>query len=271
MSANTLIRALSPSLTLARRLLWRPATPSSAPAEPLRSEVPSLRFAEIAAIYSGNRTAGDFYEFLRVSPNRVLFGLFDLAGRRPGTGAILVAAQDTFRTLAPRLFSSGERNEADAMIELSHQINRTILRVAGVRSCPAFLGCYNEYLGTICYANAGHTPALLRSSTGITELPAMDLPLGLFSHTTRNAATCPLGPGAVLLAVSRGVVEAERSDGTDFGLDGAKQAFLQCPAATVHEICLATLLSVQLFTQGPPRNDATALALRRSHITTGLS
>jgi len=270
MSASTLFRALSPSLTLARRLLRRAPAPAPTSVEPLRSEVPSLRLAEIAAIYSGNRTAGDFYEFLRVTPDRVLFGLFDVAGRRPNTGGILAAAQSTFRTLAPRLFFAPDLNEADAIIELSQQLNRTILRTAGVRSCPAFLGCYNEFLGTVCYSNAGHTPALLRDSTGITELPATDLPLGLFSHTTRNACTCTLAPGAVLLAVSRGVIEAERADGEDFGLDGAKQTFLESPAATVHELCLATLLAVQLFTQSAPRDDVTALALRRSQTGIGM-
>jgi hypothetical protein len=50
--------------------------------DPLHSDVPALRDAEMAAIYYGRRMAGDFYEFLRVGPSRVLFGLFDVAGRR---------------------------------------------------------------------------------------------------------------------------------------------------------------------------------------------
>jgi serine phosphatase RsbU (regulator of sigma subunit) len=72
------------------------------------------------------------------------------------------------------------------MIELCYEINRTILKLAdGIRSCPAFIGCYNEDLGTVCYANAGHTPGLLRDGTGITRLEATSLPLGLFSPYTR--------------------------------------------------------------------------------------
>ncbi len=51
------------------------------PADPRHSDVPLLRGAEIAAVYHSQRVAGDFYEFLRVGPSRVLFGLFDLAGR----------------------------------------------------------------------------------------------------------------------------------------------------------------------------------------------
>jgi hypothetical protein len=75
-------------------------------------------------------------------------------------------------------------NEADAMIEISQRINRTILQFeGGVRSCPAFIGCYNEDQGTVCYSNAGHTPAFLRDGTGLTRLEATGLTLGIvLSH-----------------------------------------------------------------------------------------
>ena len=261
---TNLIRALaSPSLGFARRLFHRTAPPLLT--DPLHSDVPALRHAEIAAIYHGLRVAGDFYEFLRASRSRVLFGLFDIAGRRENTREILIAAQKTFRTLAPELFADEDLNEPVAMIELSQQLNRTILHCAGVRSCPAFIGCYNEDLGTVCYANAGHTPALLRDQTGITPLEATGLPLGLFSHTTRSASTCALTPGAVLLVVSRGFVEAE-CEGEEFGLEGTKSSLQEAPlASSAPELCVTILRAVQQFVQTAPKhNDVTALALVRS-------
>jgi serine phosphatase RsbU (regulator of sigma subunit) len=176
-------------------------------ADPLHCDAPTLRHAEIAAVYSGQRVAGDFYEFLRVGPSRMLFVLLDIAGLRADTREILIAVQKTFRTLAPELLSGDDFNETTAMIELCNEMNLTILR-RGLRSCPAFIGCYNEKLGTVCYANAGHTPGLLRDNTGITPLEATGLPLGLFSHTMQSAASCHLVPGSALLVVSRGIVES---------------------------------------------------------------
>jgi len=263
---TNLIRTLtSPSLSFARRLFHRTAV--SLVTNPLHSDVPALRDAEIAAIYHGLRVAGDFYEFLRASPSRVLFGLFDIAGRREDTREILIAAQKTFRTVAPQLFAEEDINEPVAMIDLSQQLNRTILHSAGVRSCPAFIGCYNEDLGTVCYANAGHTPALLRDQTGITPLEATGLPLGLFSHTTRSASTCALRPGAVLLVVSRGFVEAE-CEGQEFGLEGTKDSLQGAPTLSAPELCLTILRAVQQFTRtAPAHNDVTALALVRSAVT----
>ena len=73
--------------------------------DPRHSDVPTLRGAEVAAVYYNLRVAGDFYEFLRVGPSRVLFGLLDLAGRREDTREILIATQDAFRTRAPQLFA----------------------------------------------------------------------------------------------------------------------------------------------------------------------
>lgn len=266
--SSDLIRTLTPSFAFARRLFHRP--PPATLANPLHSDVPALRDAEIAAIYRGLRVAGDFYEFLRASPSRVLFGLFDIAGRREDTRQILIAAQNTFRTLAPDLFAKEDINEPVAMIELSQQLNRTVL-CSGVRSCPAFIGCYNEDLGTVCYANAGHTPALLRDQTGITLLEATGLPLGLFSHTTRSASTCALTPGAVLLVVSRGTIDAE-CGGDEFGLAGAQRSLQSISASSAPEVCLGILRAVEQFADSRPvQNDVTALALLRRATTETLN
>jgi serine phosphatase RsbU (regulator of sigma subunit) len=264
---SEIIRALSsPPADFVRSLFGR--REATMPADPRHSDVPLLRCAEIAAVYHSQRVAGDFYEFLRVGPSRVLFGLFDLAGRREDTREILIAAQNTFRILAPKLFAGNDFNESEAMVGLCHEVNRTILQVAGgIRSCPGFIGCYNEDLGTVCYTNAGHTPALLRDDSGITQLEASGLPLGIFSHATQSASTCALGPGAALLLVSRGIIEAEPND-QEFGLEGAKKSFQGASALSAQDLCLAMLESAEQFLEAAPtHNDVTALVLLRDRGT----
>src|SRR5205823_4254006 len=175
------------------------------------------------------------------------------------------AAQRTFRSVAIKLFGPEDINEANAMIELSVQLNRTIMRAeGGVRACPAFAGCYNEGLGTICYFNAGHTPGLVRHSTGIMELPATGLPLGLFSHMTSDAPTIALEPGATLLLVSRGVVESKYKN-EEFGLCRVKELFQNTASDSAKEICVSVVQSAQQFMRTPPtHDDVTALALSRA-------
>jgi serine phosphatase RsbU (regulator of sigma subunit) len=133
----------------------------------------------------------------------------------------------------------------------------------GVRSCPAFVGAYNELLGTVCYSNAGHTPALLRDRTGITQLPATGLPFGLFSHVTHDAPTAALEPGGALLLVSRGVTEGKCS-GEEFGLERVEQSLQKATLSNAEQLCGEILDSVESFMCAPPtHNDVTALALLR--------
>jgi hypothetical protein len=114
-------------------------------ADPLHCDAPVLRHAEIAAVYGGKRVAGDFYEFLRVGPSRMLFVLLDIAGLRADTREILIAVQKTFRTLAPEPLSGEDFNETTAMIELCNEMNPTISR-GGLRSCPAQLSGIHRLL-----------------------------------------------------------------------------------------------------------------------------
>lgn len=150
---------------------------------------PELKEAQLAACSYGQRMGGDLHDYIRVSSSRVLFVLLDVAGPLDQNRAVVSAAQSTFRTCGQELLNKDDANEADAMIEVCVQMNRAIQKAATrVCPCPAFAGCFNESLGTVCYVSAGHTPALLRDRTGITELGATGLPLGLFSHSAADAS-----------------------------------------------------------------------------------
>jgi len=237
--------------------------------EPVPTVFTSIGGADIAAVFTGKRVAGDFYDSIRTSPERVLIGLLDVAGRREDNRYILTHAQEIFRTVGSELFSSADINESDAMTELCLRLNRGLIDVCcGVHSCPAFVACYHEKFGTLCYCNAGHTPGLLRDPAGITELASTGLPLGLFSHATSEAPTVALERGASLLLVSRGVIECEgRTNGsTDaFGLDRIKQLLQDAPAASAVSLCTSVLDEVSEFGMKIPAcDDRTALALIRN-------
>jgi serine phosphatase RsbU (regulator of sigma subunit) len=158
------------------------------------------------------------------------------------------------------------------MIEVCVQMNRAILKSA-TRVCPgaAFAGCFNKSLGTVCYVSAGHTPALLRDRTGVTELGATGLPLGLFSHSAADASIVALEPGASLVLVSRGLVEASRK-GKEFGLAQVKEVLLENPTPVAEEINAGILGHVRQFLGPKPAdNDVTVLSLTRSGAAKALA
>ena len=241
-------------------------------AESPSAPAPELRDAQLAAASYGQRMGGDLHDYIRVNPSRVMFALLDVAGRLDQNRAIVSAAQSAFRNCGQQLLNNDDANEADAMIEVCVQMNRAILRAATrVCPCPAFAGCFNESLGTVCYVSAGHTPALLRDRTGVTELGATGLPLGLFSHSAADASIVALEPGASLVLVSRGLVEASRK-GKEFGLAQVKEILLATPTPAAEEINASILGQVRQFLGAKSAgNDVTVLSLTRSVATKALA
>ena len=251
--------------TVMHALFQRKRAAVSVPTQLLQSNIPVIDGAELAALYYSQRQGGDFHDFFRISPSRIIFGLLDVAGRVDQARGVISAAQQVFRTLSSELFAVEEVNEAEAMTQIAVHLNRSILGAeVAVHACPAFAACYNEAVGTICYFNAGHTPGLLRDGNGITELPATGLPLGLFSHATHDAPTVALPSDAALLLISRGVVEGKCIN-EEFGLGRAKQSLLTAPGRSAQEVCAAILDQVQQFMCArPTHNDVSALALVRA-------
>jgi serine phosphatase RsbU (regulator of sigma subunit) len=244
-----------------------------APASPhvvelVGTEFPAIDGAGIAAVFSGKRVAGDFYDAVRANHKRVLFGMLDVAGRREHTAEILRAAQQIFRTQGAALFAKPDINESEAMTGLCHLLNRGVQEAAGgVRSCPGFLCCYNEESGTLCYTNAGHTPGLLRDHAGVTQLPSTGLPLGLFSHATSDAPIVGVEPGAALLLVSRGVLEGKcmnhAARDPEFGLERTTELLRQDALLSPQELCTSVLNAVDSECEPVISDDRTALAFVR--------
>jgi len=232
--------------------------------DPARAIIPEIREGELAALYYGQRQRGDFYDFVRVSPERVLFGLFDIAGTLEESRRVELPLQSEFRASGTELLHGSETNESQAMMELWIRLNRAIMQAAGVHSCPAFIACYNEDLSTLTYVNAGHTPGLVRDDNGVFEISATALPLGLFSHSVPDASVVALGQGHILLLLSRGIVEARRRS-DEFGIEGAKDYLREISFHSAHETCVGLLSRVRQFMgTAPNHNDVTALSLLRS-------
>jgi serine phosphatase RsbU (regulator of sigma subunit) len=122
-------------------------------------------------------------------------------------------------------------------------------------------------LGVMCYVNSGHTPALLRDKTGIVELPATGLPLGLFSHATSDAGMAAMQPGAAMLLVSRGVIEG-KSKGEEYGMERVKRGLQDSTAESAKELCISVIDNVKQYMKtAPTHNDVTALSLLRASQT----
>jgi sigma-B regulation protein RsbU (phosphoserine phosphatase) len=255
----------------------KPDSDSESLRQPTPAEAPHLSTGDLAALYRGARIGGDFFDFVRVGPNRLVFVLIDIAGRREQALDIAAAVQEALRVSAPQLFGQSDLNESDAVTDLVLLLNQSILAAArGVRCAPAFVGCYQESMGIVSYINAGFVPALVRHNGSIGVLEASGLPLGLFSHATHDAQVCVLQEGAALLLASRGLVEV-RSGTEEYGIERLKQVLLRAEVKTANELCSSVLQHVNEFAGskrrrflpfGSVQRSAAAEALGENDITT---
>lgn len=251
---------------------------NSAPGRDLRQPAPvavsKLGSCSISAMYREARVGGDFYDFVLANRSRLVFVLLDIAGRRAEALNIAAVVQERFRSQAAELFAQSDVNLNTAVTELLIEVNRSIMQAAnGVRCAPAFLGCYDESLGTLVYINAGHLPAFLKDQDGITLLESVGLPLGLFSHATHDPGVTLLRPGAALVLVSKGLVES-RAGSREYGTERLRTFLGDRQYQTAQEICADLLQSVQqfmqegrgLFRRPEVVDDITALALVRAAV-----
>lgn len=257
---------------------FQSSTPAAAYRQPVRTDIPKVPTAEIAARYRAARIGGDFYDFIQVSDTKLLFVMLDIAGKRETALHSAAFAQELFRKRGAELFNDPDVQDSDAVTKLLLEMNREIIRTAagGICHAPAFLGCYHEDTGILTYINAGHTPGVMRDGHGTLLLEANGLPLGLFSHATHDAQFCVLTPGAGLVLASKGLVEV-KAGGHEFGIEGVRKVVEEGAYDSAEALCqlvhervtayekkpsfLAPALNLAGLTSEP--NDLTVVALLR--------
>lgn len=230
------------------RLPFQSAAPAVATRHPRPAVIPEIDGVSIAALYSGERTGGDFFDFAVTPSGRLLLIMADVAGNRDQTFGIEAALQDLFHERVAELFPTVDGNESLALTELALHLNRGIMQAAsGVRCTSAFLACYDPQLGAAWYVNAGHTPALHIVANGDTDqLLASGIPFGLFSHTTHDSQLVVLEAGSALVLFSKGLIEM-RAGGREFGIAGVSAAAAGSTRGSARDICQAVLSASDRF------------------------
>jgi serine phosphatase RsbU (regulator of sigma subunit) len=248
---------------------------SKPPRTPLPTALPPIKGLDLHARYYSSRTGGDFFDAVAAGPH-VVFLLTDIAGSRAEAHTIASAAQDTFRLRVPQLFTTEDINMMDTLGILAHEINQSIYEASGgSRLAPTFLGCYNLPLSLLAYINSGGQPAIFRDGDGTRVLGHVTMPLGLFTHLTFEPAIQAFEPGARMLLVTKGILEAQRGR-EPFGVERATAVIQNIPNGSAFDLCGIVLEDAHEFRKPPwyskerlpfvksdPPEDLTAVALVR--------
>jgi serine phosphatase RsbU (regulator of sigma subunit) len=223
---------------------------------------PQLPGLDIAfATRPANTVAGDYYDVIPMPAGdeakpSVLFVMADVAGKGIPAGLLMACFRSCLHTLA-----GTNRGLSDLMSRL----NRSCFAdsYGGRHFTTAFLAEYSTATGSIAYINAGHNPPLLRDASGsIARLEIGGLPCGTFPDATYEIGHLTLGPNALLLIYTDGVVEAVNDAGDEYGLDRLS-AFVREATGASAGVQQRLFASIEAFAgQTPQHDDITSMVVQ---------
>jgi hypothetical protein len=203
-----------------------------------------------------NEVGGDLVDYLPVGENRMGLSLGDVAGKGLGAALLMAKLQATLRALAPICTS---------LSELGSQVNAIVHR-DGLPNRFATL-VYMEIMpnsGKARILNAGHPPPLALKKSGIEELPAVALPLGIQPDTSYTEQHIELVPGESLVVYSDGITDALNPQGECFGEERLRKLLAEIQALPAAELGPRLVAGVDRFVgEAKPSDDLSIIVLTR--------
>jgi PAS domain S-box-containing protein len=177
----------------------------------LPKTLPKLSGYDIAAYYQPAReVGGDFYDLFELEDGRLGLVVGDVTDKGIPAALVMATTRTMLRVSAQRLFPPAEvlKRANDAL----------------VADIPPnmFITCLYAILdtesGRLVYANAGHDlPYLRHNGSGVEELRAIGMPLGLMPGMEYEEKEVTLAKGESVLFYSDGLVEAHDPHHDMFG------------------------------------------------------
>ncbi len=178
----------------------------------LPKTLPQLDQYRIAAFWQPARAVGgDFYDFIHYGDGRLALIIGDVTDKGVPAAMVMASTRTLLRAAAERL------QEPGAVLERANEM-----------LCPdmppkMFVTCLYAVLdpqsGLIRYANAGHDLPYRRNATGVDEMRATGMPLGLLPGMRYDEKEITLLPGETVVFYSDGIVEAHSPSYEMFGFN----------------------------------------------------
>jgi serine phosphatase RsbU (regulator of sigma subunit)/anti-sigma regulatory factor (Ser/Thr protein kinase) len=176
----------------------------------LPKTLPELKGWQIDALWQPARAvSGDFYDYLTLPDGQLGLVVGDVTDKGVPAALVMATTRSMLRAAVEHFSSPGE-----------------ILAYVNDLLCPdippnMFVTCLYMILdpasGRLRFANAGHNLPIQLTGTGVQELRATGMPLGLLPQMTYEEQEGQLAPGESLVLYSDGLVEAHNTTGDMYG------------------------------------------------------
>lgn len=203
---------------------------------------------------------GDFYDYAQFAERPLMFCVGDVSGKGLAAAAIMSAARAALRTHSRYM----DQPSPAAILSRTNEDLEGDLNSAG-KFVTVFVGQYCEREGRLCYANAGHSPVILKQNGQPAYILEADAPpLGVLSDLGCADECVDTQIGDVLVIASDGLPEAENARGEMFGYTRLTQAVDELAHLSSADIVAQLLARVRLFADGRSQtDDQTLLVVKR--------
>lgn len=184
--------------------------------------LPSVPGLDIAAICRPARTvSGDYYDFISLSPSRLVIALADISGKGISAALLMASLQAALRIQA-------HLNGHSAPGELVKRLNAEMFRnTSDDRYATFFYGVYDAHAKTLTYTNAGHLAPFYVANGKVQRLDEGGTVVGMFEDCDYEQKTLKIEPGSLFVAFSDGLTEPENAYGEEYGMERLKEEILR--------------------------------------------
>ena len=177
--------------------------------------LPSDAFFDVSAIYRPHQqVGGDYYDFIELNENEVMFCMADVSGK----GVSAAFLMSNFQAYLMAIFKYKELSLEEAVVELNERVMHS---AKGEKYITFFVARYNKTTRKLDYINCGHNPPLLMNKEHEVEwLKFGSVGLGMFEEIPNiQTGSLEVEKDSIIVCYTDGLVEVENEELEEFGTD----------------------------------------------------
>ncbi len=225
----------------------------------LPSEVPPMPQIEIAAqSFPARHVSGDYYQYLPLPDGRLGVAVGDVSGK--GIPAALLMAvittalrEEVLRQPSPAALLTTLNTDLLDRMQVNHMNSALLVAIFDPRTRHVEI------------ANGGMVQPYVRTDAGWEFVPVGGYPLGASGRSNYSSKTVTLAPGAMLLFISDGVIEAQNHAGEFYGFERLEALLNTLPPDLSSSALVDCILqSVHDYLQGLEAQDDVTVVVMKS-------
>jgi len=211
---------------------------------------------EIGAKYFPHQNiGGDYFDFIRVSPEEFLWCVADVSGKGISAALLMANFQASLRAWAA---------VEDDLTNIVDKLNQIVVKnTKGERFITLFVAKYNERTRKLNFINAGHNPSILYSDGEAVPLKLGTTMIGAFDELPFiNQGEVDIEPGSMILNYTDGLMDYDVPVHRVWNEDKLLDFVIDNGDLSPDKFNQTLLDHLNLIIKGKPIDDITLLTLR---------